>query len=120
MEGHLCQQDFSTDIYSLEHGIVPPEQVQAPSLANVLKACDQIKHHVLLHSDPYVSHVSQSNPQAHKPSHNGVWQRKRIMRNLMNNHNNNDMRTLLITRQEQQQHQMVVVVGQTEKGFDHS
>ena len=77
-----ANKTFSTNISLLDHGIVPPEQVQAPSLADILNADDQIKHHILLWPEPCVSHVSQSNPQTHTHTQWHVA-RRRIMANLM-------------------------------------
>ena len=59
---------------------MPPEQVQAPSLGDVLNAYHHIKHHIFLWPETCVSHLSQLGPQAHTHTHthspNGMWQGK--------------------------------------------
>ena len=76
---------------------MPAEQVQAPSLADVLNASDHIKHHIPLQPEPcvsYVSHLSQLNPQTHTHTHTHTHTmacgKKKNHGKFDDNNNNND------------------------------
>ena len=117
-----ANKTFSNNISSLDHGIVPPEQVQAPSLVDVLIAYEHIKHHIHLQPEPCVSCLSSlsavepTKTHTHTHSHTMVCGKKKNHGKFDDNNNNNDNNDIA-----DHNAQMVVVVGANrKKSLDHS